>query len=409
MTEEAEFVRPEHVPEELVIDYDISVQAGVDRCPFEANAKVHDLPDIFFVAGSAARRGASWVISSRELALEAYAKADIFSSNNATGFLRILGKDMDLIPVEIDPPLHALYRRILNPVFTPAALSPLEGELRGRAREMIQGILNQDRFEFETSFGRPYPVSIFLDLMRLPIEKLEEFVEWEELLLHGKDMEDVSRGAQHIFDYLAEIIPQRKEDLDDDLLSLIITAKVGDRNITDDEIFAMSFLIFFGGLDTVAATINFIFKHLAENPQVQQQLRDDPTLIPNAVEEFLRAFAVVNSPRVVKQDVEFHGVQMKAGDRVTILSALAGRDPDWIDNPEVVDVTRGRLRHLAFGSGPHTCAGANLARRELRIAIEEWMKLAPAFKIDPDDRAITSAHGVFSVKRLPLVWDVDAR
>lgn len=394
---------PSHVPQELVFDYRFADQPGVDRCPYEANSHVHDLPDIFFSPGGY-RAKPAWVVTSHKIASEAYTKPELFSSNNVTGFLRLLGKDVDLIPVEIDPPMHRLYRKILNPAFTPKALNPMEDDLRRRARSMIQGLIQRDTFEFETEFGRPYPVRIFLDLMNLPTERLEEFVEWEDQLLHGENDAVVASGAKSIMAYLEEVIPERKASLGDDLLSMIIQSDVDGRPITDEEIFAMSFLIFFGGLDTVAATMTYIFKHLAENLEEQAKLRANPGLIPDAVEEFLRAFSVVSSPRIVALDMTFHGVEMKKGDRVTLASPLADRDPEAFEDPNRVDFERGKARHLAFGSGPHMCAGAPLARRELRIALEEWMAIAPPFVIAEGDRAITRAQGVFDVQRLPLAW-----
>lgn len=392
---------PDHVPPELAIDYAFSDQPGVDRCPFTANAGIHDLPDIFY--SRRARSNPGWVIAAAEYIREAYASPEIFSSRNATGFLRLLGKDIDLIPVEVDPPAHRLYRSAIAARFTPAVLGPMEDGLRARARELLTGLLQQDTFEFETAYGRPYPVQIFLDLMGLPKDRLEEFVSWEEQLLHGATLEVVTEGARKIMSYLEGVIPERKANLGDDLLSDIVCAKFGDRAATEDEIFAMSFLLFFGGLDTVAATMTFIFKHLAEHPDDQALLRAEPDLIPGAIEEFLRAYSVVSSPRVVAADVEFHGVTMKKGDRVLLASTLAGRDPEAFENAARIDLRRKNVRHLAFASGPHICLGAPLARRELRITLEEWMR-APPFQIAPGDRAITRAQGVFDVQRLPLAW-----
>jgi len=392
---------PDHVPPDLVIDYAFSDQPGVDRCPFSANARIHDLPNVFYSRRARAKPG--WVIAAADYIREAYGSPEIFSSRNATGFLRLLGKDFDLIPVEIDPPAHRLYRSAIAGRFTPAVLNAMEDSLRARAREMLSSLADQDTFEFETAYGRPYPVQIFLDLMGLPKERLQEFVAWEEQLLHGDSLEVVADGARKITSYLEAVIPERKANLGDDLLSDIIRAKVGERPVTDDEIFAMSFLLFFGGLDTVAATMTFIFKHLAENPEDQALLRAEPELIPGAIEEFLRAYSVVSSPRVVAEDIEFHGVTMKKGDRVLLAAALAGRDPEAFDNAAKVDLRRKNVRHLAFASGNHICLGAPLARRELRITLEEWMRASP-FEIAPGDRAVTRAQGVFDVQRLPLAW-----
>ena len=393
---------PDHVPAELVSDYAFETQPGVNRCPFAANQKIHELPDIFYATN--AYRGSTWVITSAEFVREAYTRPDLFTSNNATGFLRLLGRDVDLIPVEVDPPKHGLYRQILNPHFTPAALNPMEESLRRRAESMIDELLKRDEFEFETQYGRPYPVRIFLDLMGLPSDRLEEFVSWEEQLLHGATLEDVAHGAANIMGYLEGVIPERRKQLGDDLLSTIIGGQVEGQPLSDEEILATSFLLFFGGLDTVAATLAFIFKHLAEHPEDQKLLRDEPQLITGAVEEFLRAYSVVNSPRRVAEDTVFHGVAMKKGDRVMLAATLAGRDPESLPNADKVDLRRIKVRHLAFASGPHLCLGAPLARRELRISLEAWLTRAPMFEVSPNEQPITRARGVFDVQRLPLRW-----
>jgi cytochrome P450 len=311
---------------------------------------------------------------------------------------------VDLIPVEVDPPRHRLYREIINRHFTPAVLAPMEPSLRNSARQLIDQILETDHFEFEVRYGRPYPVRIFLDLMDLPTSRLDEFVSWEEQLLHGETLEVIAMGAANIMGYLEGVIPERRAKLGDDILSTIIQGKVDDRPLNDEEILAMSFLLFFGGLDTVAATMTFIFKHLAEHPEDQDLLRREPELIPGAVEEFLRAYSVVNSPRRVAEDLEFHGVKMKKGERVLLAASLAGRDPEALVDGGRVDLRRKNVRHLAFASGPHMCVGAPLARRELKISLEEWLTRAPPFEITSGDQAITRGRGVFDVQRLPLSW-----
>jgi cytochrome P450 len=406
--ETTEAPTPDHVPPELVIDYAFSDQSGVDRDPFVANAKIHQLPDIFF-SRRVQRSGPTWIVTSAAHIREIYTHPELFSSRNVAGLLRLAGKDVDLIPVEIDPPMHTVYRGAIMPWFTPVALKTMEGSLRQRAWEFIDAVLAKDSFEFETEYGRPYPVGIFFDLMGLPKERLREFVAWEEQLMHGASVDIVTQGARSLTSYLEEVIPERKQNPGDNLLGKIVQAKVGDRPINDEEIIAMSFLMFIGGLDTVAATLAFIFKHLAEHPDDQALLRSSPELIPDAVEEFLRAFSVSTSPRIVAQDMEFHGVQMKMGDRILLTTTLAGRDPEAFENADKVDLRRKNVRHLAFAAGPHMCPGNHLARRELRISLEEWLKRAPPFEIAPNDRAVTRAQGVFDVRRLPLVWKRGAR
>lgn len=400
---------PTHVPADLILDHVFAEQPGAEKDPYIANIPVLDLPPIYYsLKEGGPRRDGVWVLNRAAIIREAYQDSDLFSSNNATGFLRLVGRDLNLIPVELDPPEHTKYRLILNPRFTPGRMNEMEDSIRQRARELLDQVISKGACEFEVAFGRPFPVSIFLDLMDLPQDRLFEFVDWEEKLLHGATIEEVTEGASLILNYLEEVIAQKKGQGGADLASHIINGQVDGRPLTDDEIISMSFLIFFGGLDTVAATLNFAFKHLAEHPEDQQLLRDEPELIPNAVEELLRAYAVVPSPRVVTRDVEFHGVQMKTGDRVLLNVMMAGRDEAEVENPNKIDFRRENIRHLTFAAGVHRCVGSHLARREIRIALEEWMKFVPPFRTDPNDPPVTHARGVWGVKKLPLIWDPEA-
>jgi len=398
--------RPSHVPEDIVRNYAVENQPGVEVDPYRANQKVFELPPIYWspVEGGAHAGIGHWVISKAEYIREVYGDPSRFSSNNATGFLRLVGRDQNMIPIELDPPEHTKYRMILNPRFTPARMAAMDDAIRQRAREMLEPLRAQRGCEFEAAFGRPFPVSIFLDLMSLPQDRILEFIAWEQQLLHGATLDDVRQGADNMMRYLEEIVAERRQNLGDDLPSYIIQSQVDGRPLTNDEIMSMCFLLFFGGLDTVASTLNFIFKYLGEYPEQQQLLREEPDLIPNAVEEFLRAFSVVPSPRVVAQDFEFHGVQMRKGDRVILNVMMSGRDPSEYENPNVIDIRRKNPRHMAFATGVHTCLGLHLARRELRIAIEEWLQMMPPFRTDPKDPPTTHARAVWGVKRLPLIW-----
>jgi len=204
---------------------------------------------------------------------------------------------------------------------------------------------------------------------------------------------------------LRRVLAERRAQPADDLLSYVATVEIEGRLLTPDEALGVAFLLYSAGLDTVANMLAFMFKYLAEHPQDQQLLRDEPALIPNAIEELMRAFPIILSGRQVTRDVEWHGVKMKAGDVVTLPTMLAGRDAQEFPNPDVVDFRREKVSHITFAAGPHRCVGSHLARRELRIALEEWLKRVPPFRIKPGERAVTHGIGVFGVERLPLVWD----
>jgi cytochrome P450 len=168
-------------------------------------------------------------------------------------------------------------------------------------------------------------------------------------------------------------------------------------------------MLFMAGLDTVTAALGFALHRLSVRPDLRTALVSDPTAIPDAVEELLRAHAIVNTARVVTRDVEFAGVTMKEGDRVLLSTVLASRDPDEFERPDEIDFARPANRHLAFGAGPHRCIGSHLARLEIRVAIEELLRRIPDFGLVVGEHPVIHAGGVLGIDRLPVEWNVTPR
>jgi len=405
MADDATGAVPAHVPRELVRSFQYETLPGSDVDSVQAAADaVRGGPDI--VWGQGIRRGeGAWVMTRHELIREVYQDAELFSSRHNADFAQLIGEDWLLLPLEADPPNHAAWRILLNPIFAPARMRALEDDIEALARKLVDDILAKGESEFMSDFGEVFPVQIFLKLFGLPLEHTSQFLEWENLLLHSRTIEGRQQGARAIVAYLRKVIAERRTDPVDDLLSYVATTEIEGRKLTPDEALGVAFLLYSAGLDTVANMLGFMFKHLAEHPQDQQKLRDNPALIPDALEELMRAYPIVVSGREVTRDVEFHGVKMKKGDVVSLATMLAGRDEREFPNPDVVDFDREKVSHITFAAGPHRCVGSHLARRELRIAVEEWLKRVPPFRIKPGERAVTHGVGVFGVERLPLVWD----
>jgi cytochrome P450 len=309
---------------------------------------------------------------------------------------------LSLIPLELDPPEHPKFRAIMNPIFSPARMKQLEGKVRDLARELAATCAAKGECNFVEDFAKPFPVGIFLDLMGLPKENMTRFLEWEALIM--RDKQTRAAAMQQVSLYLQELIDERRRNPTDDLITFAVTAKVDDRPLTDAEVIGICVLLFIAGLDTVTNSFAFHFRHLAEHPSDQDSLRENFSLIPSAVEELFRAYAVVNTNRYATRDVEFAGVQIKKGDNVTCSTILASRDPQEFENPNHVLFSRSPNPHNAFSYGPHRCLGSHLARREIIAGIEEWLKAIPPFRVKPG--AVINAHGggVFSLESLPLVW-----
>jgi cytochrome P450 len=185
---------------------------------------------------------------------------------------------------------------------------------------------------------------------------------------------------------------------------------VDGRALTDDEVFGICFLLFLAGLDTVTSSLGFHFMHLARHPEQQAELRAHPERIPQAVEELLRAYSIVNMRRTVTRDITIGEATMKRGDFVIISTELGNLDPEQFNDPTRVDFNRAdtNVPHMAFAYGVHRCLGSHLARRELRIAIELWLKAVPPFRMAPGRPVRVRAAGVFGVEDLHLEWDTAA-
>jgi cytochrome P450 len=314
-----------------------------------------------------------------------------------------------MLPEELDPPEHAKYRRLLNAPLSPSAIRTREEQIRTLCVTLIDEIAPRGKCDFLTGFAQRLPTTIFLDLMGLPAGKATEFIARAQTVLHvtGEQDPDFSQRATAAMEIIADIgaaVASRRETPRDDMISRLVTSTVDDRLLTDDELYQLGFLLYLAGLDTVANVLTYSFRFLAGRPDLRSLLRDEPDKIPHAVEEFLRLFSIASTVRVVTGDTMFAGCPMKAGDRVVLPTASAGRDGAQFPDPDEFRLDRVPNAHLAFGAGPHRCAGAHLARLELRIALEEWHRRIPDYQL-ADDKPVTEYVGaVAGLTALPLRW-----
>lgn len=395
---------PAHVPPTLVRQCDFAELEGGGVDAVGAAARfAKTVPDIFFGLG-ARQGGNAWVVTRNDLMREIYADGVTFSSKATANFSALLGESWDLLPLEVDPPENAKWRDLLNPLFSPTRMVALEKDIRATAAGLVEAVKAQGRTEFVASFSAPFPVTVFLRLLGLPVDRTDQFLEWVGSLLHDPVIEHKSAAAHAIRAYLVEEMADRRAHPRNDVISKVVNGTVDGRPVTEQESLAVCFLLFTAGLDTVTAALGFMIKHLAEHPDDQQKLRENASLIPKAVEEMIRVYPVVISGRILTRDVDFHGVALKKGDSIMAPTMFAGRDETKFPHAGTVDLSRPSITHLSFAAGAHRCLGMHLARQELRIAIEEWLARIPAFRIDPDDQPRTYTTGLFGVDRLPLVW-----
>lgn len=397
---------PPHVAPAPVRDFDLHGDPGMATCPFSTVARLHDGSDVFW-SPTILREGqgdGAWVVTRAELMRQILSHPEIFSSKGEAGFSKLIDEDWDLVPLEIDPPRHTQFRQLLNPILYPRVVSQMTPGVVARANELLDQIAKDRGCEFMEAFGRPFPISIFMQLMGLPLDQMPIFLVWEEDLLHSPSLDRRKAAAKSIRLYLETLAADRRASPTEDLASLVVTSKIDGRLFTDDEVIGTLYLFFVGGLDTVASSLGWFFHHLATHPEQQQWLRDNPDEIPHAVEELLRRFSVVTSRRRCMCDTDVGGVAMKEGDWISLTYSLASLDPREFDRPLEVDFTRGALRHFGFSFGPHFCIGSHLARREMVVALTQWLARIPPWRLKPGAPVVMHGGGVFGIERLELEW-----
>jgi len=395
---------PSHVPPELVwdVDYDSFCREGDD--PFLAAARLHDQPPIIY-GTRVFFGGPAWIPTSHALIEEIFLHPEIFSSRRPPSAVQGLDDvNWRMIPFELDPPEHGKYRRILQPYFSPKSMREMETMVAEVCDGLMAPLLEQDGCEFIHDFASKLPNIVFLRMVGLPVDMLGQFLAWEEAMLRGADDALRAKASQEAMGYLMGFCAEQRENPKTELMKLILAGTVDGRPLTEIEVLGTVFLLYLGGLDTVYSSLGWIFRHLARDPALQKRLRENPEDIPRAVEEFERCYPVTRQTRTLAHDCSFHGVEMREGEVVVLPIYLAGRDPRAYDNPTTVDIDR-KARYITFGTGPHTCLGIHLAKREIRMSLEVFLRNFDNIRIPAGEDYEYHTGSVFGVDRLPLAWD----
>lgn len=409
-----ELPAPPHVPSDLLVDLTWATGSRPNdlRDPYEPSGWLSgpDVPRILFnppmpSSGGLAGGGSkgAWVVTHYADIERVYTDNDHFSTKGAAEFQALIGETFRSIPLAVDPPDHFKYRHFLFPHFGPARVNKMEPEIRALAVEMIDSFADKGEVDVAWDFGRVFPVRVFMALMGFPPPMFEQFLDWEWHILHASDRAETAAALRGVLAFLRGFIAEKQECPDDGLVSKIVHGEIEGRPLTDEEKIGMVWFLWLGGLDTVAATIGQMFRRLVMEPEIQRQLRERPDLINSAVEEFLRTQPILSSARVATRDFDWHGVTIKSGDTVQCLNSAGNFDPEKFSCPRDFDPARKNNRHFTFIAGIHLCLGATLARRELRIVLDEWFKRIPEFRVKPGADT-TVFPGLMSIRNLPLVW-----
>ncbi|WP_323146584.1 cytochrome P450 [Pseudomonas marginalis] len=390
---------PAHVPPHLVVDFDCLHPAGAETDVHLAWKVLHDGPDIVW----SPYNGGHWIATRAE-------DIEVIQKDGARFSHRIVNipptPQITLVPLELDVPEHTAYRALITPSFLPQAIASMEDDIRALTIELIEDFQANGQCEFVNDFAKMLPILIFLRLVDLPSSDRLELLTMAEMAVRGT-LEERIESQVLLQRYLGKWIQERTLKPGNDVISLIVNAQIDGEPIRPERMFGMLIVVLFGGLDTVASMMSFICRFLADHPTKRQQLVDDPQLINTAVDELIRRHGVTNTARVVTGDFDFKGVPLKDGDQIQVPNALFGLDERRFADPMDVDLTRKPVIHAAFGNGPHRCPGSFLARTEIKVFLQEWLKRIPDFRVKPGEQPRTASGAVNGVLHLPLVWDVN--
>jgi cytochrome P450 len=307
-------------------------------------------------------------------------------------------------PISSDPPFHHDARKLLLPAFTKTAVARQEQATRAFCAELIDGFAGRDVVDAAQEYAQHIPMRVIADMLGFPQEDGPRFRVFVENALEGIDLppeERIVRGAQ-LFDYLFEQIRDHVAHPREDLTSYLIDAELYGEKLAPIHVAGTIALLLIAGIDTTWSAIGSSLWHLAGNAGDRRRLAADPGLLPTAMEEFLRAYAPVTMARLVKEDMAWRGVDMKADDWVLLSFPAANRDPEHVERADEVVIDREVNKHAAFGLGIHRCVGSHLARMELRIALEVWLERIPEFTLADPAAVAWSTGQIRGPRSLPV-------
>ena len=354
--------------------------------------------------------GVGVIVTSRAGVDEVLRNPAVFRSGGAHD----LGAKRPLIPLQIDPPDHRKYRKLLDPLFAPQRMKLLEESTVQLVNDLIDGFVDEREIDFSKQFSTPYPSQVFLSMFGLPMSELPRFLAMKDGMIrpdvvvgqelgHPDTEAHQRRTAESVYAYFEGLIEERSSDLREDFLSHFLQAEVEGDRLTHDEVLDICVLFLIAGLDTVTASLDCFFGNLAQQPDARRKIVEDPEAIPAMVEEMLRwETPVMGAARLAAADAEVQGFAVSEGEGVMALLGAANVDAAEFPRADELVWDRDVNRHLAFGGGIHRCLGSHLARLELRVALREWHRRIPDYAIKPGEELLYTA-GIRTIDRFPML------
>jgi camphor 5-monooxygenase len=397
---------PANVLPDQVVDFDIyhPMSNGLDLHESWRKLQESGKPDVVWTP----RNGGHWMVLRGRLITEVLRDYQTFSSRVIFVPKEPAGEAYRAVPITLDPPAHRPIRSLLNEDLSPKRIRSLEDSIRSLAAELIESFRSKGHCDFVKDFAEQMPLRIFMQMVELPFAdapRLKHLADQYTRPEPGVSYDDVGRG---FLEYLEPIIRERRSRHGSDMLSHLINGTVEGRPLTDEETANLCVQVLVAGLDTVVNAMSFIMLFLARSPESRRALAAQLDKLSSSLQELLRRFSMVTVAREITRDVEFEGAQLKRGEMMVVPTLLHGLDARENPDPMTVDFKRSSVNHSIFGSGIHTCAGAHLAKTEIRIMLEEWLTRIPEFSVATDSEISYVGGIVASVKPFKLVWDVRA-
>jgi cytochrome P450 len=306
-------------------------------------------------------------------------------------------------PITSDPPRHRLARMALLPQFTPEPVARLEPWTRGVCRDLIAGFAGKRRCDGAVDYAQHIPVMVIARMLGVPDTEGDRFRGWVTDIFQASitDTAAMQTALSEMTEFFRSQLPSRRAQPGHDLISALLACTYPDgQPFSENHVLGSLRVIMLGGIDTTWSSIGAAIWHLATHDADRRRLVAEPELIPTAIEEFLRAYAPVSMAREVTEDTVVAGCPMKKDELVLLAFPAANRDPEVFPDADKVLIDRRENRHAAFGLGIHRCLGSNLARMELKVALEELLQAVPEFRLDGD--VVWSSGTVRGPRRLPL-------
>jgi cytochrome P450 len=356
--------------------------------------KYDDLRDLVRMVPELSSRSPAVVPLSPLMREEAIAEAKLYGTENP--------------PITADPPAHKPFKQLILPFFTPTAVDSYCQFTEDLAHQLIDRIIDKGEGDAAEDFAQQIPPRVIAQMLGIDPSRGDDFTEWTRGVIEiGQTDPEARRKYRAIIrDFFAEMITERRAQPGDDMISRLIAAEVEGEPLTDHTIQGVCFLLLVAGIDTTWSSIGSSLWHFAGHPEDRRRLAADAELFPTAIEEMLRFYAPVMMARKVTSHVEMGDKVLCPGDKMILNFPAGNRDPEIFDRPDEVVLDRERNRHVAFGPGIHRCAGSNLARMEMDVALRVWFERIPEFELSNPDAATWAGGQVRGPRSVPVRFPV---